>query len=85
MTSRELTELELSSLLTQEEVNALPNGTKIMVKWSGGHGPYEYFVVNRHGDAFAVTDKDRTSWGHRLEFVGKNRFNDRVFIRYFDD
>ena len=30
--------------LTQEQVDALPHGTEIVVTWSGGNGPAEYTV-----------------------------------------
>lgn len=30
--------------LTQEEVNALPSGTEIIVTWSGGNGPAKYTI-----------------------------------------
>jgi len=30
--------------LTQEQVDALPHGTDIVVTWSGGNGPAEYMV-----------------------------------------
>ena len=30
--------------LTQEQVNALPSGTEIVVTWSSGNGPAEYMV-----------------------------------------
>lgn len=41
---RELTPEEDRRLLTQEQVDALPEGTRVMVKWSGGNGPHEYRV-----------------------------------------
>lgn len=30
--------------LTQTEVEALPVGTKVFVKWSGGNGPHWYMI-----------------------------------------
>jgi hypothetical protein len=38
--------------LTQAEVEALPVGTRVYVKWSGGNGPFWY-----------VIDKDK--WGNK--------------------
>lgn len=31
--------------LTQEQADALPAGTRVAVRWSGGNGPHEYEVV----------------------------------------
>jgi len=31
-------------ILTRAEVEALPVGTKVFVKWSGGNGPYWYVI-----------------------------------------
>ncbi len=28
--------------LTEHEVSLLPNGSKILILWSGGNGPHEY-------------------------------------------
>lgn len=42
MPIRELTKDEQDQLLSMEDVTALPVGTKVMVKWSGGNGPWEY-------------------------------------------
>lgn len=33
---------EFVKQLTQEEVNALPSGTRVLILWTGGNGPYEY-------------------------------------------
>lgn len=37
--------------LTQQEAEALPEGTKVRVTWSGGNGPHWYFI-------------DRDKWGN---------------------
>ena len=37
--------------LTQEQVDALPHGTEIVVTWSGGNGPAEYTVASVPGPA----------------------------------
>jgi hypothetical protein len=36
--------------LTQDEVNALPDGTRIVVTWHGGNGPWEYTVERVYFD-----------------------------------
>jgi len=55
---------EQRPLLTQAEVNALPEGTLIEVIWSGGNGPHRYRVeVDQHGM--------RRAAGHWLEGVGE--------------
>lgn len=47
--------------LTQAEVEALPVGTRVHVKWSGGNGPYWYVIR---------ADK----WGHRtINFENRGR------------
>jgi hypothetical protein len=51
---RELTPEEEERLLTQEEVDALPTGTRVMIKWAWGNGPWEYEILNYHGQAMAV-------------------------------
>ena len=44
MPIRELTEDEEARLLSQEEVDALPEGIPVMIKWSGGNGPWLYRI-----------------------------------------
>lgn len=36
-------------LLTDETIRQLPEGTPIMVKWSGGNGPHPYKLGFIHG------------------------------------
>ena len=31
-------------LLSQEEVDQLPDGSKVEIVWSGGNGPHEYLI-----------------------------------------
>ena len=35
--------------LTQPEIDALPDGTGVIVTWSGGNGPHRYTISRRHG------------------------------------
>lgn len=49
MPIRELTDDEKARLLTQEEVNDLPDGTNVMIQWAGGNGPHKYALrVSEH-------------------------------------
>ena len=38
-------ELPNTCPLTQDEVNNLDDGTKVIVLWSGGNGPHEYEII----------------------------------------
>jgi hypothetical protein len=40
-------------LLTQGEVDALPDGARVSVRWSGGNGPHEYTVERHHETVWA--------------------------------
>lgn len=66
--------------LTQEEVNALPDGTKIVVTWSGGNGPAVYTVrqVKWEGDYRYSVAMYKTRAGAEIEtgdldFVGDKK------------
>jgi hypothetical protein len=40
--------------LTQEEVNALPVGTRVIIIWAGGNGPHRYTILrDKRGDVRA--------------------------------
>jgi hypothetical protein len=41
-------------LLTQKEVNELPDGTRVLVRWSDGNGPWEYGIERAQGVTYAV-------------------------------
>jgi hypothetical protein len=69
---RQLTDEEKSRLLTQQEVNELDEGTRVMVKWSGGNGPHEYEI--RQGSNGPHID------GTPLDYVGTERPRTRVFL-----
>jgi len=37
--------------LTQQEAEALPEGAKVWVTWSGGNGPWRYFIhIDKWGE-----------------------------------
>lgn len=82
--SRELTAEEQASLLTQEEVDALPSGTRVVVKWCGGNGPHEYVILHEAGEehAFAVMPdgSSLSKYDGRLHPVGIEPCHDRVFL-----
>lgn len=76
---KDLTEEEHAKLLTQEEVDRLPFGTKVWVKWSRGNGPYLYKVVK-----FKFSDRSYAYYGdlksvlkltecHLIDFVGTDK------------
>jgi hypothetical protein len=69
---RELTPDEEARLLTQEEVNALPDGTAVCIKWAGGNGPFTYILWLRNGIPYVGCD--------RVEYVGNTRTHTRVFL-----
>lgn len=48
MNGRETSNEPPDRVLTQAEVDALPDGAMIEVTWSGGNGPHVY-VTERHG------------------------------------
>lgn len=83
MPIRDLTEDEESRLLSQSEVDSLANGTEVMVKWAGGNGPHRYSLkfMDGYRSPFAVLRMDEhLTYSMLLRQVGKNKFNDRVFI-----
>lgn len=69
----------VTMLLTQEEVDALPDGTKVMVLWSGGNGPFEYILKKIDGITHAGNDAPYTYF-HSLDRVGEERYNMRVWL-----
>ena len=66
MRIRELTASETARLLTHAQVDDLPNGSIVRIKWSGGNEPHEY----------VLTELIRKS----LRCVGTERYQDRVFL-----
>lgn len=41
--------------LTQEEVNALPDGTRVIITWPNGNGPWEYVIEKPFGMTMVAT------------------------------
>ncbi len=84
---RELTPGEERRLLTQEQVDALPNGTVVYVKWTGGNGPHMYIIRQHNGKAYALTEREIREGGgfipasdRRIDPVGSHRAQTRVFL-----
>jgi hypothetical protein len=78
---RELTSDEQGRLLTQEQVDRLPDGTHIMVKWGGGNGPHEYITERYEGAIYTVLPNwSEPSHVGKLDQVGTGRSHDRVFF-----
>lgn len=65
------------SLLTQAEVDKLPDDTKILVIWSGGNGPHEYTTWRYNDTTYAK--RERFVVGPLL-LVGKEEYHDRVVV-----
>jgi hypothetical protein len=77
---RDLTPSEIARLLTQEEVNQLLPGTKVMVKWNGGNGPIPYTILRQTRFGPVVN----SFWHSVLSPVAKTpAHNGRSAIRVF--
>lgn len=75
MPIRDLTEDEAGRLLTQEQLDALPEGTPVYVKWGGGNGPHLYHT----GKHFGSTTVDNI-YRDFLDRVGTANWQNRVFL-----
>lgn len=64
-------------MLTKEEVEELPEGAEILVKWSGVVNPVEY-VVHRKPDGSMVCVNKRGNV-HKLRLVGTELFHTHVW------
>ena len=84
MPTRDLTPDEQSMLLTQEQVDALPDGTQVFVKWAGGNGPHEYSIgrdeFSEHSYALQKWHKKPRSHEWVLAPVGIDQSSIRVFL-----
>lgn len=72
-----------SKLLTQEQVDALPEGTTVELIWSGGNGPHTECVEKRNGKTVVCGRfQDGTErYCHYVDFVGNERFNTQVILK----
>jgi molybdopterin biosynthesis enzyme MoaB len=71
--------------LTAEEVEALPEGTPVVIIWSGGNGPHRYRITvddygRRYADAYGEGIGEQFRWYNPLRFVGQERFHTRVWL-----
>lgn len=44
--------------LSQAQVDRLRDGTRVLVRWSGGNGPFKYVVRVRDGVRWAYTPEE---------------------------
>ena len=68
-------------LLTQDEVNNLKEGTKVIIVWSGGNGPHEYIIKKREGitGSFISDNNLNSGWyDGEIDFVGKESYHTQV-------
>jgi hypothetical protein len=72
----------LGNPLTQVEVEALLEGTAIVIIWSGGNGPHEYTVCRAAGRVYASRDPslEQMRTYNPIDFVGPEHFNTRVWL-----
>lgn len=69
-------------MLSEDDLDALPEGTPITVIWSGGNGPHGYLLHNcgEYGLYAAPVDgNENLKHYNPLTFVGTERFLTRVW------
>lgn len=66
----------LTNLLTQNEVNSLPVGSKVFVLWSGGNGIHAYVITGKFNGISLVNNNNI----HCLNFVGKENYHTKVSL-----
>lgn len=80
--------LKTKKLLSQEEVNVLPDGTVVVVWWTGGNGPFKYIVKHYlNHEPYALLPKQYEEadlhvefYDNNIGFVGKDRYHTFVWI-----
>ena len=75
----------METLLTQEEVDGLPDGVLVRITWSGGNGPHIYAIrVDMYGNRRAALHPPgglyELSPPYIIHFVGKERCQTRVSL-----
>ncbi len=68
-----------SGMLTQEEVNELPDGATVIILWSGGNGPYEYKIGSHYSAKYTLDSVGSGRLNNLIDFVGKGRMNTKVW------
>jgi hypothetical protein len=67
-----------SELLTQEEVDALPDGAEVIITWSGGNGPWIYKIGSIHGEKYTL-DSVTGELNSPLTCIGKTKWSTKVW------
>jgi len=70
--------------LSTTEIQALPEGARVLVAWSGGNGPHEYRVHWHRGEPYAQTEEEHRQGRVDVEkwltyYVGPGRPFTRVW------
>lgn len=71
-------------LLSQKEVDNLPEGTKVIITWSGGNGPHEYTILKRVGQkgSFVSPHNPNAGWyDGEIDFVGTENYHTHVSLK----
>jgi hypothetical protein len=68
--------------LTAEQVQGLPEGTPVVVIWTGGNGPHRYVIAVDHWGRRYVWDgeSERLRYYNELYFVGQEPYHTRVWL-----
>ena len=69
-----------AELLTQQQVNGLPDGAEVEIIWCGGNGPHQYFSRRQKGSPNPL------AWTHQpvaipvadITCVGSDRYHTQV-------
>jgi hypothetical protein len=64
--------------LTQEDVDRLPIGTRVIVTWGGGNGPYEYTITRKIGKHAHI--EGLSSDSGTLRHVGTDFWDAKVIL-----
>jgi hypothetical protein len=67
-----------SAYLTQEEVDRLPIGTRVIVTWGGGNGPCEYTITRKIGKHAHIEGLSSNSG--TLRHVGTDFWDAKVIL-----
>jgi len=65
----------MQKYLTQKEVDELPEGTEVIITWSGGNGPHKYITGKYDGESYTtfVASDEKRHLGDRIDFVGAEK------------
>ena len=65
-------------LLTAADVEGLPDGTEVYIRWAGGKGPALHKIKQTAIDMTLALKECRNSSIHWLHYVGNKRYNTQV-------